>query len=46
MGGAYRHPALEELKDQQARFAPRDRVIEQIDRAEQLIGESETRLID
>ncbi len=39
MGGAYRHPALKELKDQQARFAPRDRVLEQIDRAEQLLGE-------
>ncbi len=41
MGGAYRHPALKELKDQQARFAPRDRVLDQIDRAEQLLGEIE-----
>ncbi len=39
MVGSYRHPALKELKEQQARFAPRDRVVEQIDRAEQLIGE-------
>ena len=39
MGGAYRHPALRELKDQQARFAPRERVLEQVDRAELLLGE-------
>jgi len=39
MGGTYRHPALRELKDQQARFAPRDRVLDQINRAEQLLGE-------
>ena len=39
MGGTYRHPALKELKDQQAQFTPRDRVLDQIDRAEQLIGE-------
>ena len=39
MGGAYRHSALKELRDQQARFAPRDRVLDQIDRAEQLLGE-------
>ena len=39
MGGAYRHPALKELKDQQARFAPRDRVVDQINRAEQLLAE-------
>jgi len=39
MGGTYRHPALGELKDQQARFAPRDRVLDQINRAEQLLGE-------
>ncbi len=41
MGGAYRHPALKELKEQQARFAPRERLLEQIDRAETLLGEIE-----
>ena len=39
MGGAYRHPAIKELKDQQARFAPRERVLEQVDRAERLLAE-------
>jgi RNA polymerase primary sigma factor len=39
MGNAYRHPALKQLKDQQARFAPKERRVEQIDRAEQLLGE-------
>jgi RNA polymerase primary sigma factor len=41
MGGAYRHPALKELKEQQSRFAPRERLLEQIDRAEKLLGEIE-----
>ncbi len=35
----YCHPALKQLKEQQARFAPRDRRVEQIDRAEQLLAE-------
>jgi RNA polymerase sigma factor (sigma-70 family) len=39
MGNVYRHPALKQLKEQQARFAPRERRIEQIDRAEQLLAE-------
>ena len=39
MGSHYRHPALKQLKEQQARFAPRERRLEQIDRAEQLLGE-------
>ena len=39
MGHLYRHPALKQLKEQQARFAPRDRRLEQIDRAELLFGE-------
>ena len=38
MGSSYRHPALKQLKEQQARFAPRERRLEQIDRAEQLLG--------
>ena len=41
MGNAYCHPALKQLKEQQARFAPRERRLEQIDRAEQLLGEIE-----
>ena len=35
----YRHPALKQLKEQQARFAPKDRRLEQIDRAEVLLAE-------
>jgi RNA polymerase primary sigma factor len=39
MGNSYRHPALKQLKEQQARFAPKERRLEQIDRAELLLGE-------
>ena len=35
----YRHPALKQLKEQQARFAPGERRLEQIDRAEKLLAE-------
>jgi len=41
MGSSYRHPALKQLKEQQTRFAPRERRLEQIDRAEQLLAEIE-----
>lgn len=41
MGSTYNHPALKQLKEQQARFAPRERRLEQIDRAEQLLAEIE-----
>jgi RNA polymerase sigma factor (sigma-70 family) len=41
MGGMYHHPALKQLKEQQARFAPKERRLEQIDRAEKLLGEIE-----
>ena len=41
MGNSYLHPALKQLKEQQTRFAPRERRLEQIDRAEQLLGEIE-----
>jgi RNA polymerase sigma factor (sigma-70 family) len=41
MGSSYRHPALKQLKEQQSRFAPRERRLEQIDRAEQLLAEIE-----
>src|SRR6476620_9664296 len=37
MGQAYRHPAFKGLKEQQARFAPRERRLEQIDRAEPVL---------
>ncbi len=39
MGKVYRHPAMKQLKDQQTRYAPRDRRLEQIERAEQLLTE-------
>ncbi len=39
MSSVYSHPALKQLKEQQARFTPRDRRLEQIDRAEQLLAE-------
>ncbi len=39
MGQAYRHPAVKGLKEQQARFTPRERRLEQIDRAERLLAE-------
>ena len=35
----YINPAIRELRDQQVRFAPRDKKLEQVDRAEQLLGE-------
>ncbi len=39
MSDAYNHPALRQLKEQQARFAPKERRLEQIDRAEKLLAE-------
>ena len=39
MSQAYRHPAFKGLKEQQTRFAPRERRLEQIDRAETLLAE-------
>jgi len=39
MGNSYSHPALKQLKEQQSRFAPRERRLEQIDRAELLLAE-------
>ena len=41
MSKAYRHPAIKQLKDQQTRYAPKDRRLEQVERAEQLLGEIE-----
>ena len=39
MSQAYRHPAIRGLKEQLAKFAPRERRLEQIDRAERLLAE-------
>ena len=39
MGSSYCHPALKQLKEQQARYAPKERRLEQIDRAEHLLTE-------
>ena len=41
MWKTYRHPAMKQLKEQQARYAPKERRLEQVDRAEQLLGEIE-----
>ncbi len=35
----YLHPEIRELRDQQVRFAPRDKKIEQVNRAEKLLAE-------
>lgn len=39
MGKAYSHPAMKQLKDQQARYAPKERRLEQLEKAERLLGE-------
>jgi hypothetical protein len=39
MHSDYVHPAIRELRDQQVRFAPRSKKIEQVDSAERLLGE-------
>ncbi len=41
MHNSYIHSAIRELRDQQVRFAPRERKLEQVDRAEQLLLELE-----
>jgi RNA polymerase sigma factor (sigma-70 family) len=41
LGKAYRHPAIKQLKDQQTRYAPKERRLEQVERAEQLLSEIE-----
>jgi RNA polymerase sigma factor (sigma-70 family) len=38
---SYRHPAMKQLRDQQSRYAPKERRLEQVTRAEQLLGEIE-----
>ncbi len=42
MHSKYTHPALRELRNQQVRFAPREKKIEQARRAEHLLSELET----
>jgi RNA polymerase primary sigma factor/RNA polymerase sigma factor len=39
MHAEYRNPTLRQLRDQQVRFVPRDKRIEQVDRAERLLQE-------
>ncbi|APW61078.1 sigma-70 family RNA polymerase sigma factor [Paludisphaera borealis] len=39
MGKAYCHPAMKQLKDQQTRYAPKERRLEQVEKAEQLLSE-------
>jgi RNA polymerase primary sigma factor/RNA polymerase sigma factor len=39
MHADYHSPTLKQLRDQQVRFAPRDKKLEQVERAEQLLGE-------
>jgi len=39
MHSDYRNPTMRQLRDQQVRFAPREKKIEQADRAEKLLGE-------
>ncbi len=41
MGSGYHHPALKQLKEQQSRYAPKERRLEQINRAEHLVREIE-----
>src|SRR6516165_4478934 len=41
MSKTYRHPGMKQLKEQQTRYAPRERRLEQVERAEQLLGEIE-----
>lgn len=38
----YVNPAIRQLRDQQVRFAPREKKIEQVNRAEKLLGELES----
>ncbi len=39
MHSHYLNPAIRQLRDQQVRFAPREKKIEQVDQAERLLGE-------
>jgi RNA polymerase primary sigma factor/RNA polymerase sigma factor len=39
MNADYHSPSMKQLRDQQVRFAPRERKLQQVQRAEQLLGE-------
>ena len=39
MHNDYRNPVMRQLRDQQARFAPREKKVEQVNRAEKLLAE-------
>ncbi len=39
----YLNPAMRQLRDQQVRFAPREKKIEQVDQAEKLLGELDSK---
>ncbi len=41
MHSDYLNPAIRQLRDQQVRFAPREKKLEQVDQAERLLGELE-----
>jgi len=41
----YHNPAIRQLRDQQVRFAPREKKIEQVNRAERLLGEIDPRRV-
>jgi RNA polymerase primary sigma factor len=41
MHASYHNPVLKQLRDQQVRFAPREKKIEQVNRAERLLAEME-----
>ena len=43
MHADYRNPILRQLRDQQVRFAPREKRMEQIDRCEDLLREIDPR---
>ncbi len=43
MHSDYLSPAIRELRDQQVRFAPRDRKLAQVDRAEKLLDELDSK---
>ena len=39
MNTSYQNRLIKQLRDQQVRFAPRDKKLEQVDRAEKLLAE-------
>ena len=43
MHTGYQHPTIQQLRDQQVRFAPREKKVEQVNRAERLLNEIDPR---